>query len=242
MPLASSALSPLSVAVIVIVVVAAMIVTQWVRRRRADRTAAELGGAVVTGPLPNGGTPPPRPSASIGAPNPALPPASAPDQRTGVVTSGPPLELSICGLPALVWQRGEHSENHYEPIRLSLIADTAAGLPVLNAYHRNALTGLVDERPQVAAGIPELDADFRFAGDLAAWAPVLAAPPVRQALLSFPLDSLSVQGGRITLVSRDGVHLEPDTTAAITQVAAAIIAAVPAELASQPPADSEQPG
>lgn len=236
---ASSALSPLSVAVIVVVVVAAMFVSQWVRRRRANEAAERLGGTVVTGPLPTLGTPPPRASASIGTPNPALPPAAAPDQRTGVITSGPPVELVVCGLPALVWQRGEHSADDYQGMRLSLIADTAAVLPVLYVTRSAALGGRGGE-----SGIAELDEKYRFAGDVPAWAPVLGTPAVREALLTFPLHSLSVQGGRITLVSREGVHLDPGATSAIAQLAAALVAAVPPELAggAPPPADSDRAG
>jgi uncharacterized membrane protein len=232
--LASSALSPLSVAVIVVLVVAAMFVSQWVRRRRANQAADELGGTVVTGPLPTLGTAPPRASASIGTPNPALSPASAPDQRTGIMTSGPPVELSICGLPALVWQRGEHNADDYQGMRLSLIADTAAGLPVLNVYHRGALGGHA-----VESGIAELDDAYRFAGDLSAWAPVLSDPAVQTGLRQFPLDSLSVLGGRITLVSRQGVHLDPGATTAIAHLAAAFVEAVPPQLARSAP---DQPG
>ncbi len=77
-----------------------------------------------------------------------------------------------------------------------------------------------------------LDAAFRFAGDLVAWAPVLAVPTVQQALLSFPVDSLAVSGGRITVVSRDGVHLDPDAAAAIAEVAAALVSAIPPHLAA----------
>ena len=54
---------------------------------------------------------------------------------------------------------------------------------------------------------------------------------MQQALLTVPIDSLAVLGGRITLVSRDGIHLDPDAAAAIAQVAAAVISAIPPHLA-----------
>jgi hypothetical protein len=230
--LAAHPLSPLSITLIVIVVVGAMIVTQWVRRRRANEAARVLGGAVVTGPLPTSQHPAAPPSGNFGAPNPALPPAVAPDQRTGVVTSGPPIALSVCGLPALVWQRGEHGADEWQSMRLSLMADTAARLPTLEVYHRNALVGALGDRFAGASpsGVPTLDDAFRFSGDVRAWSPVLAAPAVSQALLAFPLDSLTVVGGRFTLVSRDGVHLDPGATSALAQVAVAIIQAVPPAL------------
>ncbi len=233
MLLAAHPLSPLSIVLIVIVVVAALFVTQWARRRRADQAAGRLGGAVVTGPLPTPHQQWAPPPGNIGAPNPALPPALAPDQRTGVVTSGPPIELSVCGLPALVWQRTEHTENQWQPMRLSLIADTAVGLPILHLYHRSGVLGALGDRfaeAQSPSGVPALDEAFRFSGDLRAWGPVLAAPAVTRALLTFPLASLSVLGGRFTLVSRDGVHLDPSTTSAIAQVVVALVQAVPPQL------------
>lgn len=241
MLLAARPLSPLAVTVIVIVVIAAMAATAVWRRRRANQAASRLGGAVVTGPLPTprrAATPPP---GNVGAPNPALPPASAPDQRTGIVTSGPPVELSVCGLPTLVWQRSEQTQDYWQPMRLSLIADTAVGLPVLHLHHRNGALAALGDRlaSSQPSGIPALDGAFRFAGDLEAWAPVLASPAVQQALLTFPLDSLSVLGGRITLVSRDGVHLDPGATSAIAQVVVALVAAIPAGL---PDASTALPG
>jgi hypothetical protein len=219
-------MSPLAFVVIVIVVVAAMVVTQWLRRRKAHETATALGSG-------------------IGTPNPALPPALAPDHRSGIVTSGPPVELSVCGLPALVWQRSEHSANDFQPMRLSLIVDTAVGLPVLNLQHRNGMLGALDDRladTRAASGIPALDDAYRFAGDLPSWAPVLATPAVQQALLGFPLDSLAVMGGRITLCSRAGVHLDTETTSAIAQVAAALVQAIPAQLTSAADQWPEQRG
>lgn len=233
MLLAAHPLSPLSVALIVVVVVGAMVVASWYRRRRANQAAAQLGGAVVTGPLPTSGRPVAPPSGNVGAPNPALPPATAPDQRSGVLTSGPPIALSVCGLPALVWQRTEHGENDWQPMRLSLIADTAVGLPMLQLYHRNAVVGALGDRfagPQSTSGVPALDESFRFSGDLQAWGPVLAVPAVTHALLTFPLESLSVLGGRFTLVSRDGVHLDPGAASAIAQTAVALLQAVPSQL------------
>ncbi|HEY8301296.1 MAG TPA: hypothetical protein VIG48_05305 [Jatrophihabitans sp.] len=241
---AAQALSPLTVVVIVVVVFGAMALTSLWRRRRANEAAAQLGGEVVTGPLPAGQQPLRPPPGTIGAPNPGLPPAAAPDQRTGILTSGPPVQLSVCGLPALVWQRSEHTDSRWEPMRLSLIADTAAGLPVLHLYHRSgALAALGDGIGQSQpSGVPSLDAAYRFAGDLAAWAPVLGAPGVQQALLTFPLDTLSVLGGRITLVSREGVHLDPGATSAIAQVAAALITAIPPGLAVSPSGLPAGPG
>jgi hypothetical protein len=232
-PLAAHPLSPLSIAVIVVVVVAAMIVTQWARRRRANQAARELGGAVVTGPLPTSQEPQAPARGNVGTPNPALPPADAPDQRTGVLTSGPPISLSVCGLPALVWQRAEHGSDDWQPMRLSLIADTAAGLPVLELYHRSAVLGALGDGvtgTHTPSGVSELDDTFRFSGEVEAWAQVLARPAVTQALLTFPLESLSVLDGRFTLVSRDGVHLDPGAASAIAQVAVALIQAIPAQL------------
>ena len=239
MHLAAHPLSPLSIAVIVIVVIGAMVVVSMYRRRRANQAAAQLGGAVVTGPLPTSQQPVARPPGTTGAPNPALPPAVAPDQRSGVLTSGLPVELSVCGLPALVWQRTEPGENRWQPMRLSLIADTAVGLPILHVYHRNGALGALGDQfadAQSPSGVPALDRAFRFSGDLRSWAPVLATPAVTQALLAFPLESLSVLGGRFTLVSRDGVHLDPGATSAIAQVAVAIIQAIPPQLTAAPSA------
>lgn len=231
---AGHALSPLTVAVIVVVVIGAMVVTSVWRRRRANQTAAELGGAVVSGPLPAGQQPFQPPPGTIGAPNPALPPAVAPDQRTGILTSGPPVQLSICGLPALMWQRSEHTDTRFQPMRLALMADTAAELPVLHVSHRPGTLAALGEQlgPAESSGVPALDTAYRFAGALGSWAPVLTAPAVQQALLTFPLDSLSVLGGRITLVWRDGVHLDPGAASAIAQVAAALITAIPPGLAA----------
>lgn len=238
MLLAARPLSPAAITGIVVVVVVALVASSLWRRRRANQAASQLGGVVVTGPLPTPqrtGTPPP---GNIGAPNPALPPANAPDQRTGIVTSGPPVELSICGLPALVWQRAEHVQDHWQQMRLSLIADTAVGLPALHLHHRaGALAPLGDRvTPAQPCGVPALDAAFRFAGDLPAWTPVLRTPAVQQALLTFPVDSLSVLGGRITVVSADGVHLDPGAASAIAQVVAALVAAVPPTLPTAPTA------
>lgn len=227
--LAAHPIPPLGIAVIVVVVIGAMVLAALWRRRAANQTASQLGGAVVTGPLPTGQaarTPPP---GNIGAPNPALPPASGPDQRTGILTSGPPVELSICGLPALVWQRTEHTESNWQPMQLSLIADTAVGLPAFQVEHRAGALGALGDRAAGSqqCGVPALDAQFRFAGDVAAWTPVLGTPAVQQALLTFPLHSMSVLGGRITLVSRDGVHLDPGATSAIAQVVVALVSAIP---------------
>lgn len=181
----ASALSPLAVVIIVVVVLGAMAVTGLARRRRATTVASGMSGGV-------------------GRPNPAVPPAPDPDHRSGIVTSGPPVELTVCGLPALVWQRTEHTQNEFSPMRLSLIADTAATLPPLQFDPRGGQGGAVE-----------------------AWAPVLASPAVRQAMDGFPLGSLSVLGGRLTLVSRDGVHLDRDSTATLARLAAAVIEAIP---------------
>lgn len=181
----ASALSPLAVVIIVVVVLGAMAVTGLARRRRASAVAAGLGGGV-------------------GRPNPAVPPASDPDHRSGIVTSGPPVQLTVCGLPALVWQRTEHSQEEFQPMRLALIADSAAALPPLQYDPRGGQGGAVG-----------------------AWAPVLAAPAVRQAMADFPLGWLSVLGGRLTFVSRDGLHLDRGSTAALARLAAAVIEAIP---------------
>ena len=66
----SQALNPLTVVVIVVVVVGAMVVTSLWRRRRANQAAAQLGGAVVTGPLPGRDQPLPPPPGRVGVPNP----------------------------------------------------------------------------------------------------------------------------------------------------------------------------
>ena len=146
-----------------------------------------------------------------------------------LILPSPPVQLSVCGLPALVWQRHEHT-SRFRPLRLALVADTAAVLPVLDLQHRSGVLGDRTGRPQ-PTGVAALDAAYRAAGDLAAWAPVPATPTVQQALLGVPLDSLGVSGGRITLVSRDGVYLDADATVAIAQVAAALISAIPPHLA-----------
>ena len=171
-------------------------------------------------------------------PNPAVPPpAAAPDQRTGIVLSGPPVQLQICGLPALAWQRAEHGQYSYQGMRLSLIVDAGVGLPIIQVFHRAGfLQPFADAHGP--SGIPALDERYRISGDLSSWGPVLASPAVQQALLAYPLETFSVMGGRLTFVSNDGVHLEPAATAAIAQVAATIIAAIPPQItgsSSTPP-------
>jgi hypothetical protein len=217
--------------VIVVVVIGAMFVLQWYRRGQANRAAQQLGGAVVTGPLPFPHQPYAQPPGNVGLPNPALPPAAAPDQRSGVATSGPPVELRICGLPALAWQRGEWGQYTNQPMRLSLIVDTAVGLPMLQLFSQSALLHASSD-VHGPIGIAQLDEHFRAAGDLDAWRPVLAMPTVWQALVGFPLQSVSVFGGRFTFVSKDGVHLDPGAASGIAQVAAAMISAVPPQITS----------
>lgn len=87
-----------------------------------------------------------------------------------------------CALPALVWQRTEHGENHWRPMRLSLIADTAATLPVLQAYHRTAALADRVASGQAPTGVAALDEVFRFSGEEQAWVPVLATPAVTVAV------------------------------------------------------------
>ncbi len=141
-----------------------MFALQRYRRGQANRSAQQLGGAVVTGPLPVPQQLYAPPPGNIGAPNPALPPAPAPDQRTGIVTSGPPIELRICGLPALVWQRAEWGQYTTQPMRLSLIADAGVGLPFLQLFsHAALLHSSSDVHGPI--GIPALDQHFRAAGD-----------------------------------------------------------------------------
>jgi hypothetical protein len=197
------------------------------RRRQAGQAAQRIGGAVVTGPVPGYAAPPP---GGIGAPNPAVPPpAVAPDQRTGIALSGPPVQLQICGLPALAWQRAEHGQYSYQGTRLALIVDAGVGLPILQIFHRAGfLQPFADAHGP--SGLPALDERYRLSGDLDAWRPVLASRAVQQAVLAYPLETFSVLGGRMTFVSTDGVHLEPAAVSAIAQLAATIIGAVPPQI------------
>lgn len=196
-------------------------------RRQAAQAAQQIGGAVVTGPMPNYAAPPP---GGVGVPNPAVPaPTTAPDQRTGIALSAPPVQLLICGLPSLAWQRAEHGQYSYQGMRLSLIVDAGVGLPVIQVFHRAGfLQPFADAHGP--SGLPALDERYRISGDLFAWGPVLAAPAVQQALLAYPLETFSVMGGRLTFVSNDGVHLEPAATSAIAGLAATIIGAIPPQI------------
>jgi hypothetical protein len=195
--------------------------------RRRRQAAQQIGGAVVTGPMPSSAAPPP---VGVGVPNPAVPPpATAPDQRTGIALSGPPVQLLVCGLPALAWQRAEHGQYSYQGMRLSLIVDAGVGLPIIQVFHRAGfLQPFADAHGP--SGLPALDERYRISGDLHAWGPVLASPAVQQALLAYPLETFSVMGGRLTFVSNDGVHLEPAATSAIAQLAATIIGAIPPQI------------
>jgi hypothetical protein len=230
---------PALIAVLVVVLVAASFLLQRYRRVQAARTAETLGGSLATRSAATRSAPQAAPSASIGAPNPAVPPpASPPDQLRGVVVDGAAVRLQVCGLPALAWQRSEHDQNSYQGMRLSLIVDAGVALPVLQLFHRAGfLQPFADQHGP--SGLGELDERFRSSGELGAWAPVLAAPQVQQALLAFPLDTVSVLGGRLTFVSLEGVHLDPDSTQGLAQVAAALISAVPQTItgaAATPPA------
>ncbi|MGA9858675.1 MAG: hypothetical protein WBQ18_12490 [Solirubrobacteraceae bacterium] len=209
--------------ILALALLALVFVPQWRRRAQARRAGA------TTAPS----------SGMVGTPNPAVPtPAAAPDHRTGIVVSGrAPLELQVCGLPALAWQRAEHAPNTYQGMRLSLIVDAGVGLPVLHMFHRAGFL-----RPFAAAhgpaGIPALDERYRISGDLTSWRQVLGAPTVQQALLAYPLQALWVFGGRLTFVSNDGVHLDPDAVSGLAGVAAAVISAIPAQItgaAAAPP-------
>ena len=220
-------MSPYVIAAVVVVALAASFWVQRRRRQQAERTAAQLGGtlAVDAGPAP------PASGGGIGTPNPAVPaPAVAPDQLRSVATSAPPVRLTICGLPALAWQR-VHDETSYSGMRLALIVDAGVGFPVLNLFHRAGFLQRFagDHGP---ADLGALDDRFRIAGELDRWQPVLSRPDVQQALLTFPLDTVSVLGSRLTFVSMDGVHLTPEATRGLAEVAATVIAAVPSGLAA----------
>jgi hypothetical protein len=199
---------------------------QWRRRRQAGQAAATVGGVVGNGPATASM------AVGVGLANPAVPPpTTVPDQRSGVALSGPPVRLTVCGLPALAWQRSEMGPTSYQGIRLSLIVDAGVGLPVLQLFHHaGILSHFADSHGP--SGVDALDQRFRISGDLAAWSPVLSRPDVQQALLGFPLESLSVLGARLTLVSGDGVHLEPNAMTAIAGLAAALIGAIPPQITS----------
>jgi hypothetical protein len=212
--------------VVAVALVALLYGLQARRRVQARNAAQEIGGVVVTGPM----TSAPPPPGGVGRPNAAVPPPSVPpDQTSGIALSGPPVRLAVCGLPALAWQRAEHGQYSYQGMRLSLIVDAGVGLPIVQVFHRAGfLQPFADAHGP--SGIPALDERYRISGDLAAWGPVLASPAVQQALLAYPLETFSVMGGRLTFVSNDGVHLEPAATAAIAQLAATIIAAIPPQI------------
>jgi hypothetical protein len=168
--------------------------------------------------------------AGFGRANPAVPPpAVPPDQTSGIVLSGPPVRLAVCGLPALAWQRTEQGQYSYQGMRLSLIVDAGVGLPVVQVFHRAGfLQPFADAHGP--SGISALDDRFRLSGDLAAWGPVLGSATVQSALLAYPLETFSVMGGRLTFVSQDGVHLDPAATSAVARLAATIIAAIPPQI------------
>lgn len=209
------------------------------RRRQANRAASVLGGAAShpSPPVPAGAT------SGIGAPNPSVPPPTAPpDQR--VATSGTPVQLTICGLPAVIWQRTETRGDTYEGMRLSLIADAGVGLPMLSMFHANGVLRRFADAHAPTGIDPQLDERYKLSGAVAEWRGVLGQPQVVQALLAFPLESLTIMGGRLTLVSQEGVHLDPPATQALAGIAATIIAAIPPQLtggSGSAPA-SAQPG
>ena len=216
--------------VVAAVIVGLLYFLQARRRRQAAQLGSEVGAAPVSVPAPAGFV------SGVGAPNPAVPPpAVVPDQTSGIATSGaPPVRLTVCGLPALAWQRSELGPNSYQGVRLALIIDAGVGLPVLQLFHH---AGLLQQFAGAhgPSGIGALDEKYRMAGDLAAWVPILSTPVVQQALIRYPLESFSVLGGRLTFVSADGVRLDTDATSAISWLAATIIAAIPPQVTSAAP-------
>jgi hypothetical protein len=212
--------------VVAVVIVGLLLGLQARRRRQVHRMAGDLGVTPVSVPTPAGFV------SGVGAPNPAVPPpAVVPDQSTGIAPSGAPVRLTVCGLPALAWQRAEIGPNSYQGMRLAMIVDAGVGLPVLQLFHH---AGLLQHFAGAhgPSGIGALDEKYRMAGDLAAWVPILSTPVVQQALIRYPLESFSVLGGRLTFVSGDGVHLDAEATSAISWLAATIIAAIPPQVTS----------
>ncbi|HZZ97891.1 MAG TPA: hypothetical protein VFE19_12775 [Jatrophihabitantaceae bacterium] len=215
--------------VVAVVVVGLLLGLQARRRRQARQLAEEAGATPVSVPAPSGFV------SGVGAPNPALPPpAVVPDQSTGIAPSGATVRLTVCGLPALAWQRSEFGPNTYQGMRLAMIVDAGVGLPALQLFHH---AGLLQRFAGAhgPSGIGALDEKYRMAGDLAAWLPILSTPVVQQALIRYPLETFSVLGGRLTFVSGDGVHLDAEATSAISWLAATIIAAIPPQVTSAAP-------
>lgn len=212
--------------VVAIALLALLYGLQARRRSQSNRLGQEVAPAVATAPPPAGFV------SGAGAPNPAMPPpAVVPDQTSHIAADGAPVRLTICGLPAVVWQRAQLGPNSYQGTRLSLIVDAGVGLPVIQLFHHAGfLHQFADSHGP--SGVAALDEQFKIAGDLDAWRPVLSTPAVQQALLRYPLESFSVLGGRMTFVSGDGVHLDRTATSAISWVAATVIAAIPPQITS----------
>ena len=203
--------------VLIVVAVVVLIGVPWYRRRQARRTAEQLGGQVTSG-VPAAGWRP-------GLPDPVSAPATG---------SGTEVQVQVCGRPALLWQQGGGPSSH--GVRLSLLVEYGAGLPVLTMVNHSrlaqAVTGSTD------TGIEAVDRAFRTSGELQVWGPILAMPAVQQALLAFPLNSVSVFGGRVILESLDGVHLEPRASEGLVAVATALVSAIPPSVTSAGPTPS----
>jgi hypothetical protein len=217
--------------IVAIVIVGLLYVLQARRRGQARTLGEEVASQVDAAPAAPSGF-----VSGAGAPNPAVPPPTVvPDQVTGIAADGTPVRLTICGLPAIVWQRAELGPNSYQGTRLSLIVDAGVGLPVIQLFHHEGFLRAFSGA-HGPSGVAALDQRFKISGDLDAWRPVLSTPAVQQALLRYPLETFSVLGGRMTFVSGDGVHLDRAATSAIAWVAATIIAAIPEQITSASPA------